>query len=152
MNTAEFWNQVKSPEYKVTKPRLAFAEVLVECQDNMYTAETLYEKTKAQFAKTNLSTIYRNLESLEKLDMIYKITTDDGVNLYKLKCADKEHHHHILCTDCGKVASIHYCPLEAFAEQASESGFILTDHRMELYGLCQPCQEKREQKNTATLK
>lgn len=141
MTTQEFWNKVKSPEYKVTQPRLAFADVLVQNQDVMLSAESLYEKTKAIFPKTNLSTIYRNLESLERLNMIYKVTTDDGLNLYKLKCASNEHHHHIICTKCGKVLDIHFCPFDTFSELAGKAGFTITEHRLELYGLCENCQE-----------
>ncbi len=142
MTTQEFWTTVKSPDYKITKPRLAFAQVLVENQNAMLTAESLYAKTRALFPKANLSTIYRNLEALEQLNMLYKITTDKGVNLYKLKCASSHHHHHIICTSCGKVLDIHYCPFDAFAQIAAEAGFTISEHRLELYGLCADCQAK----------
>ena len=142
MTTQEFWSKVQSPDYKITKPRLAFAQVLVENQNVMLTAESLYAKTRALFPKANLSTIYRNLEALEQLNMLYKITTDKGVNLYKLKCASSHHHHHIICTSCGKVLDIHYCPFDTFAHIAAEAGFTISEHRLELYGLCADCQAK----------
>ncbi len=141
MTTQEFWNKVKSPEYKITKPRLAFAEVLVENQDVMLSVESLYAKTRQLFPRTNLSTIYRNLEALEQLNMLYKITTEKGINLYKLKCISSEHHHHIICTKCGKVLDIHYCPFDAFSEIAAKADFTISEHRLELYGLCGECRE-----------
>lgn len=140
MNIQEFWDKLKSTEYKKTKPRTAFAEVLIENQSIMLSPESLYLKTKERFDKTNLSTIYRNLETLTALDMLYKLTTEDGATLYKLKCASNEHHHHIICTKCGKVLDIHYCPFHTFSDLAAEKGFIISEHRLELFGLCKDCQ------------
>lgn len=141
MTTQDFWNKVKTPDYKMTKPRQAFAEVLVSNQEVMLSVESLYSKTKAIFPKTNLSTIYRNLEALEQMNMLYKVNTAGGVTLYKLKCANSEHHHHIICTQCGKVLDLHYCPFDAFAKLAANSGFTITEHRLELYGLCEHCKK-----------
>lgn len=147
MTTQDFWNKVKAPEYKMTKPRLAFAEVLVANQNIMLPVESLYLKTKAIFPKTNLSTIYRNLETLEQLNMIYKVNTAGGITLYKLKCANSEHHHHIICTECGKVLDIHYCPFDAFSKLAAQEDFAITEHRLELYGICGDCKRRQLEKS-----
>lgn len=146
MTTEEFWSKVNSADYKVTQPRLALIAVLVQNQSLMQSAEELYAQTKHIFPKTNLSTIYRNLETLEGLNMLYKITTDEGMNLYKLKCANDSHHHHIICTKCGNVLDVEYCPFDSFSEIARKTGFSITEHRLELYGLCQNCQHQQNAK------
>lgn len=55
------------------------------------------------------------------------------------------HHDHMICTRCGKILEFEDPDLEAFQDRIAEKhGFTLLQHRMELYGLCQNCNEDRE--------
>ncbi|MCT4564429.1 MAG: transcriptional repressor [Maledivibacter sp.] len=135
-------DKLKSNGYKVTAQRKAILQVLSSNQSNLISVENLFNKSKEIYPKTNMSTVYRNLEILEKLDLVYKFTGEDGIALYKLVCA-KKHHHHIICKGCGKTEVIDFCPMNTFEQLSKDKNFRLTDHKLELYGYCNDCQKSK---------
>ena len=57
----------------------------------------------------------------------------------------KEHHDHLTCTQCGKICEFENKKIEKLQLQVAEYfGFKLTNHILELYGLCPSCQAKAE--------
>lgn len=55
-----------------------------------------------------------------------------------------QHHDHIICTKCRKITEFRNDELEILQVQIAESqGFIMLQHRMELYGICSDCLEER---------
>lgn len=88
---------------------------------------------------SNRASIYRSVETLEKIGVIRRIPM--GFR-YKLELSDPylPHHHHITCTVCGATREIQQSSLESLLEQlASQNGFHLTSHRVELSGTCTSC-------------
>ncbi|WZL80483.1 Fur family transcriptional regulator [Vallitaleaceae bacterium 9-2] len=124
--------------FKITKQREYILDVLITNQHTLLSAETILNSVREKFPSINLTTIYRNLDQLTLLGVLAMFATDDGIARYKLTCAD-HHHHHIICQHCGKVKMIDYCPLETLSALALEQGFHLSDHKIELYGLCDEC-------------
>lgn len=125
--------------YKNTKARKAMLEVMEEALCPM-SAEDIFLKIKDNKCSVNLSTIYRNLGMLINSGLIAKIVMDDGKALYQLK--DNKHRHHLICTSCNKTIPIDNCPLYNFEKDLSEkTNFDITDHRLELYGLCPKCKK-----------
>jgi Fur family zinc uptake transcriptional regulator/Fur family ferric uptake transcriptional regulator len=137
----EIEKKLKDEGYKLTNQRKAILEVLFSHKNHFLSAEEIHLKTQEKYAKTNFSTIYRNLELLEKLDLIHKINLDNNTAHYELihkKC----HHHHIICKGCGKTEPIDFCPLEEILSKLNHKDFSFTDHKFELYGYCSNCQKK----------
>ena len=55
-------------------------------------------------------------------------------------------HHHAICTGCGKVYSLETDLLDSLEQEVLEKlGFVVTDHEVKLYGLCQECREKKDE-------
>ncbi len=131
-------NILKSNGYKITEQRKSILKVLSDNNDKLISVETILDKSKELYDKTNMSTIYRNLEILEKLNLIYKVVSENGCTLYKLICSN-EHHHHIICKDCGKTEVIEFCPISTLKKLSKDKNFNLTDHKIELYGYCNDC-------------
>jgi Fe2+ or Zn2+ uptake regulation protein len=131
----------KKHNYKITEQRKAILTVMLNHDDKLSTVDTIYNEAKALYPKTNMSTVYRNLEILESLKLLHKTVGNNGAMLYKLICCH-HHHHHLICSNCGKTEVIDYCPMEAFKSIASEKGYELTDHKLELIGLCNKCSKK----------
>jgi Fur family ferric uptake transcriptional regulator len=66
------------------------------------------------------------------------IRKDDGEALYRL-CATG-HHHHLVCTSCGKTVEVEGSAVEKWANTvAKNNGFKKVSHVVELFGLCQKC-------------
>ena len=129
---------LQANNFKITKQREYILDVLVTNQHTLLSAETLLTIIKEKFPSINLTTVYRNLDQLSLLNLLAVFPSDDGITRYKLACSD-HHHHHIICKQCGKVKMINYCPLDTLSTLALEQGFHLTNHKIELYGLCDTC-------------
>ena len=143
INLTNLINELKINGYKVTKQRKVILEVLISNKDSMLSVEDLTNESKEIYDKINTSTVYRNLERLEELEFLCIASGDDGSSLYKLISSSK-HHHHMICKTCGKTESIYFCPLNIFEEISKEKNFHLTDHKIELYGYCSDCKNKKQ--------
>jgi Fe2+ or Zn2+ uptake regulation protein len=87
----------------------------------------------------NATTIYRNLELLDTMHLLYKSTNDHNITHYKLICSE-HHHHHLICNQCGRMEAIDYCPILPSLEALVKAHkFTLLDHSLELFGLCDDC-------------
>ncbi len=139
MNYEDILKVLRKSEYKITPQRKSIIQVLIENNTSLISIETLFMRTKELYGKTNISTIYRNLEILENLNLIYKVI-DEGTSLYKLNCSHNGHHHHLICKNCGKTETIDFCPMETLQQLSKEKEFNLEDHKLELYGTCKKCQ------------
>ncbi|MBA1334560.1 MAG: hypothetical protein HPY66_2409 [Firmicutes bacterium] len=133
--------KLKDNNYKLTPQRKAIIEALFDCKGHFVTAEEIFIKTMGKYPQTNFSTVYRNLEILEEIDIIHKTSIKDGAAVYELIC-DDSHHHHIICSKCGKTEIIKFCPLEQMKISIEDKDFTLTGHKFELYGHCNKCKEK----------
>ena len=56
--------------------------------------------------------------------------------------SSRGHHDHLICRGCGRIVEFENDQIESLQEKvARRHGFIVTDHRMELYGVCGGCRE-----------
>lgn len=140
-------DKLKSNGYKITEQRKAILQALVSNNNNLITVEKLLSESKKNYHKTNMTTIYRNIEILEKLDLIHKVINEEGTSLYKLSCSINHHHHHIICLKCGKTEAIDFCPLKDIEQLLNDKDFCLTDHKFELYGYCKECKNSENKKD-----
>jgi Fur family transcriptional regulator, ferric uptake regulator len=91
------------------------------------------------------SSVYRNLVVLEQAGLVHRVVTDGEFALYELAEDLTEHHHHLICGNCGTVEDV---PASAGLEQsvaaaaeqiARSTGFHTQRHRVDLVGLCSRC-------------
>lgn len=88
----------------------------------------------------HLATIYRTLEKLASANILTRIDFQEGKFRYEYV---GDHHHHAVCESCGKVAEVQDERLEAVMGNVNVgSGFSVTRHALELFGLCHSCQKK----------
>ncbi|MCT4631572.1 MAG: transcriptional repressor [Firmicutes bacterium] len=132
---------IRKEGYKVTNQRKAIIQVLIENRDFLLSAEELLEKSKLIYPKTNMSTIYRNIEILSNANILFSDIDKNNIAIYKLICSNN-HHHHLICKSCGRTEAIDYCPIKAIEEITKEKNYILLDHKFEIYGYCEDCQNK----------
>lgn len=135
--------KLKDKGYKLTNQRKAIIEVLFEHKEHFLTAEDIYIKSIEKLPDTNFSTIYRNLSMLEDAGIIHNTQIDGSASVYGL-ISNMNHHHHIICKNCGKTEAIDFCPLEEMWSRIDNKSFTLTGHKLELYGLCMDCEKKRK--------
>ena len=133
---------------KVTNQRLLVLETIADHPGEHLTAEEIYELVKDKYSEIGLATIYRTVQVLVELNVIDKVSFDDGFVRYELGNAaevKRHHHHHAICKKCGKVLSFEGDLLETL-EQAlyDTAGFTVTDHEVKLTGYCRDCTKEKE--------
>lgn len=125
--------------YKITPQRRAVIAALDVC-GQFPTVQQLLESVKKMMPDVSLDTIYRNLTLLTEIGIVHEIHRHNG-NVYEMVIPG-HHHHHLICTQCGRTECINICPMsEAYTEEAAKLGFLITGHIFEFYGLCSTCQK-----------
>jgi Fur family ferric uptake transcriptional regulator len=107
-------------------------------QGKFASAQSVYQLLRKDGESTGLATVYRALQKAATENTVDVIRKDDGEALYRL-CATG-HHHHLVCTSCGKTVEVEGSAVEKWANTvAKNNGFRKVTHVVELFGLCQKC-------------
>ena len=143
----EFKNIIKADGLKFTSQREAILQTLYENPQH-FTSENLYMLVKQKHPDLNIgiATVYRTLALLEESGLVSSISL--GIQGKKFEIANKPHHDHLICEACGKIIEFENEKIEELQHQiAKENDFILTDHLMQLYGICPECRKKKTSGN-----
>jgi Fur family ferric uptake transcriptional regulator len=93
-------------------------------------------------------TVYRTLEILSALGLIRRLHTEDGCHAYAV--ATRDHGHHVICRGCKRVVEFGSCDISQIVNAVEqETGFSVTGHWLEVFGLCPECQAAGEQRAAA---
>lgn len=102
-------------------------------------AQALHGEIVHRGEKVGLTTVYRALQALSSEGKIDVLHTPSGEARYRM-CAQVEHHHHLVCSECGVSVEIRADEIEKWVHRtARRHGFRVTDHTAEVYGLCSSC-------------
>lgn len=130
------WQKIIKP----TKSRILIYEIVANAQKPL-SASAIFELVKQVDAKIWLSTIYRTLEIFVQHNIFikYEITiNNETLSIYQLN--NQKHTHFAICTNCNKLIAILNCPIDNSNLVLEEDNFIISSHKMEIYGLCHDCQ------------
>ena len=123
---------------RITQQRLGIIDTLLAFHEPLTANQVLEQVSKVE-GEIGMDTVYRNLKTLVELGIINQIV-DSGKKGSRFELAD-EHHHHIVCTSCGDTECLHHCPVDEkrLLDEVNQTGFLLSSHRLELFGLCGKC-------------
>ena len=91
------------------------------------------------------SSAYRNITALIDVNAVRRVTGSDDHGRFELAEELSNHHHHLVCGNCGKVEDVVPSPqleramAEAARAVAGEADFDVTEHRFDLLGVCADC-------------
>ena len=123
--------------YRLTAPRRAVAE-LVAARDGHFTAAELVADARARRLSIGRATIFRALDTFAALGLVERVDLPDGEHAY-VAC-DPVHHHHVICTVCGRSLDVEDMGLgSVLGDVGRRLGFRITSHRLELFGVCPTC-------------
>ena len=112
----------------------------VEQADGHISAEDIYIQVRNRYQYMNISTVYRTLELLDKLGLVIK--TDFGEGRVKYHPADKGHHHHLVCQQCGAIIDIDESTLSRLQDVLfARYRFSASLRHVAIFGLCENCRE-----------
>jgi Fur family ferric uptake transcriptional regulator len=124
--------------YKLTPQRHLVLRIMASSQDHL-TPEDIYQKSRLADPGIGRVTVYRTLDLLSKLGLVCRVHGEDRCRSYMIR-RPLEHHHHLVCSSCGKVVDFTSCNLVEMEEKLTqESGFDIKGHLLEFYGLCRSC-------------
>jgi Fur family ferric uptake transcriptional regulator len=125
--------------YRLTPQRLLILAAIENSHDHI-SAEEIYARVTAEHPQVNISTVYRTLELLKKLGMVYEI--DLGERRIRYHAEASGHHHHLVCKACGSVVDIDESTLSPLRDiLVREYNFRADLKHMAVFGLCEKCRQ-----------
>jgi Fur family ferric uptake transcriptional regulator len=127
--------QLAAAGYRLTGPRALVVRAIAE-REGTVTAEQLVVDLGAQ--GVSRATVYRTLELLESRGLLARMHLD---SYHGYAVCDDSHHHHLLCSACGRVAMVDATGIEAEIQKlARQLDFRVDTHTLEFSGVCRECQ------------
>jgi Fe2+ or Zn2+ uptake regulation protein len=127
--------------FRITESRRAVAQVLLEA-DAPLSPQEILERGEAIHPKLGLTTVYRTVALLGKLDLVHRVHQSNGCHGYV--ATSPGHRHHIICRECGRavefLGSEDLTQLIGRVEQSTN--YRVDEHLLQLFGLCPRCQER----------
>jgi Fur family ferric uptake transcriptional regulator len=123
--------------YRLTPQRLMILSA-IENSDNHISAEDIHAQIIAKYPNMNISTVYRTLELLKRLGLVTE--TDMGEGRVRYHPADRGHHHHLVCRECGSIIDLDESLLAALkSDLLREYGFSADLRHIAILGQCRNC-------------
>jgi Fur family ferric uptake transcriptional regulator len=123
--------------------RRLVVELLGE-QDCCLSAQEIHDALRGRGGSVGIASVYRALEGMDALGLVQRIDLGDGVARFEPAHAGGDHHHHLVCDDCGKVEPFEDAGLESAIERvAGGRGYAVAAHEVVLRGACEECRHHR---------
>jgi Fur family ferric uptake transcriptional regulator len=125
--------------YRRGGARAAIVELLGR-QNCCLSAQDIHDRLRSAKRPVGIASVYRALDTLAELRQVKRVDAGDGIARYEPLLPDGDHHHHLVCRDCGKVEAFSDPSLEqAIDRAAGSSGYTVDEHEIVLTGACSSC-------------
>ena len=132
-------DRLRGHHFRITPQRIAVLRILAHTNGHP-SVETIYEEVKKDFPTTSLATVYKTVTLLKELNEVLELGFPDGRNRYD--GVRPYPHPHLICTKCHKIIDPDLESLDGMTKElASETGFHITSHRLDFFGICPECQK-----------
>ena len=130
--------ELKDAGLKITLPRVKILQVLESSEVHHVSAEDVYKLLLQNGEEVGLATVYRVLTQFEQAGLVVRHNFEGGHSVFEL--SPDKHHDHIVCIRCGRVEEFADDEIEQRQKNVADKlGFELTDHNLNMYGLCPEC-------------
>lgn len=132
-------NKLGELGYRLTPQRIMVLSAIEDSDDHI-SAEEIYAQIVAKYPQVNISTVYRTLELLKRLGLVTE--TDLGGGRVRYHSAEKGHHHHLVCQECGAIIDLDESVLSSLKDTLlREYKFIPDLRHLAILGRCVDCGE-----------
>ena len=116
---------------------------LVGEQECCLSAQEIHDRVRVHGARVGIASVYRALEGLDEFGLVQRVDLGDGVARFEPAHSGGDHHHHLVCDDCGRVEPFADSTLEtAIARVARGRGNAVAAHDVVLRGACEDCRHE----------
>jgi len=134
---------------KSSRQREVIAEAFFETGGHLR-VEELLDRVRTIDPRIGQATVYRTMKLLTACGLAEAHQFGDGHTVYEPVEEPEEHHDHLICTSCGDIVEFFSERIEAMQEEiAKQHGYVVTSHKMELYGTCASCMQKGKKSRRA---
>ena len=106
-------------------------------------AQEIHEELRSSGARVGIASVYRAVEGLDALGLVQRVDLGDGLARFEPAHPGGDHHHHLVCDDCGRVEPFEDPSLEAaIARVADGRGYAVAAHDVVLRGACEDCRHE----------
>lgn len=139
----QFEKYLRSQNLRLTDQRRLIVNAFAREKGHV-SAEDLYRHIHKTTTSIGSATVYRTLKLLADAGLASGKNFGDGFVRFECCLRSAEHHDHLICTRCGKIVEFKNSTIEKLQETvAREHGFLITDHSLDIYGVCQSCALKQ---------
>lgn len=127
--------------HKITPQRIAIVKIIAKSIGHP-SVEDIYEQIKIDFPTMSLATVYRNIVLIKSLGEVLELGFPDGSNRYD---GNKPYPHpHVICLKCKRIVDPDLDSLEDMTKEvAEETNFKILNHRLDFFGICSDCLQKK---------
>ena len=132
---------LKKAGLKNTQPRRRILEILDTANDHHMSAEDIYRELMGSGEEIGLATVYHVLTQFEEAGLVVRHHFEGGQSVFELDHGS--HHDHLVCVKCNRVEEFCDDVIEKRQQEiAKKAGFEITDHSLNIFGICSSCQKK----------
>jgi Fur family ferric uptake transcriptional regulator len=103
-------------------------------------AQEIFDALRADGGTVGIASVYRVVDLLAEHRLVQRVDVGGGVARYEPILPGGEHHHHLVCDDCGRVEAFSDEPLEAALNAlGGRVGYEVEGHEVVLHGACADC-------------
>jgi Fur family ferric uptake transcriptional regulator len=133
-------DRLRDKGYRLTPQRMMIVSVIEKSADHI-SAEEIYAQVAATYPHVNISTVYRTLDLLKKLNLVFEIDLGEGRVRYHAE--ESGHHHHLVCQGCNRVIDIDEATLSELRDVLMRDyDFDAELRHVGIFGLCRECRER----------
>ncbi|MBF0566899.1 MAG: transcriptional repressor [Nitrospirae bacterium] len=139
-NIKEYFEKfLRERQQKMTSQRNLILDEFLTSKQHLSTEE-LHRVITQKDDTISHSTVYRMLKLMCVAGLAREEDFGDGVKRYEY---EGQHHDHLICVSCNKTVEVFDTTIESIQEKLAESnGYLLTGHKMDIYGICADCRNK----------
>lgn len=135
--TGDIISRLSEQGYRLTPQRMMVLDA-IENSEHHISAEEIYAQVITKYPHLNISTVYRTLELLHRLGLVTE--TDLGGGRVRYHPADKGHHHHLVCQECGRVIDLDESVMDNLKQVLQKDYNFTPDIRhLAVFGTCADC-------------
>lgn len=134
-------SKLREHKFRITPQRIAVLRVLAGSRDHP-SVEGIFDQVKKDFPTTSLATVYKTVTLLKQLNEVLELGVQERGNRYD---GNKPYPHpHLICIECNKIMDTELNSLDSITrELALETGFHITSHRLDFFGICSDCRKEK---------
>ena len=129
------WSRLREAGLRVTPLRMQLVDMFAS-SGRWYSVQELGEAAERAGLRPGRATVYRLIEALMHAGLCRAFPRSGRMTRYVF--CGPEHHHHMICLECGRVTDVASCKVTA-----PDSSFTVEEHSVDFFGRCAACRHTR---------